>query len=330
RGGPGGWGGRRGPPGFATAAPGLDKASPEGGAPSATASPVPRRRVLLATVAAAIVVAVPVVVALAHRMSPGAAAPAAPLASADANRQPPGLPAASGPAPSGVPSASMSMPAGQRESRPPSGPASVATRPPTAGEAAVVVKPVKPTLAAFFNNVAVTDDARPTAGNFDGGGATYSAQALAAGGARPGASLTVKGVTLTWPSAAGSGHADNAIAAGQTIGVPGSGRTLAFLAAADYGDVSAGGQITYTDGTVQAYTLSTPDWNEVGDPSTVAVAQYQNRADGLPYESPAGVFGVTVPLAAGKSVASVRLPFAGPVPAREGATTLHLFAARIG
>jgi len=184
--------------------------------------------------------------------------------------------------------------------------------------------------APIFNNVAVTDDAHPTAGNFDGGGATYSAQALAAGGARPGASFTVHGVTLTWPSVAGSGRADNPIAAAQTIGVPGSGRTLAFLAAADYGAVSASGQITYTDGTTQAYRLSAPDWNEVDDPSTAVVGQYQNRSDGVRYDSPAGVFGLTVTLAAGKTVASVRLPFAGAMPALEGVPTLHIFAARIG
>jgi hypothetical protein len=193
-----------------------------------------------------------------------------------------------------------------------------------------VVKPTTHTLTAAFNNVGVTDDTNTTAGNFDGGGATYSKQGFASGGVTPGKTITVGGVGLTWPSSAGTGRKDNAIAAGQTITVAGSGRTLAFLIAADYGAVTGTGHVTYTDGTTQDYTLTSPDWFNYGDSSAVAVAAYQNRAGADRFDEPAAVFGVTVALAAGKTVASVRLPSVGAVPAREQTTTLHFFAARIG
>jgi hypothetical protein len=217
-------------------------------------------------------------------------------------------------------------------SRPPSAVApsitSVTTRPPTTK--AVKAATTTRTLTSAFNNVGVTDDAHTTAGNFDGGGATYSKQAFAAGGTTPGKTLTVGGVPLTWPSTAGTGRKDNAIAAGQTIAVPGSGTRLAFLLASDYGAISANGRITYTDGSTQAYTLAAPDWFDTGDPSAAAVSTYQNRSGDDPFDEPAAVFGATVTLTGGKTVASVRLPTVGAVPAREGTTTLHIFAARIG
>jgi len=39
-----------------------------------------------------------------------------------------------------------------------------------------------PSFNAAFNNVGITNDTSTSAGNFDGGGASYSAQALAARG----------------------------------------------------------------------------------------------------------------------------------------------------
>ena len=44
-----------------------------------------------------------------------------------------------------------------------------------------------PSLAATYNNKGITDDNNPTAGSFDGGEASYSAQGLAAAGLSPGA-----------------------------------------------------------------------------------------------------------------------------------------------
>jgi hypothetical protein len=57
---------------------------------------------------------------------------------------------------------------------------------------------------------------------------------------------------------------------------------------------------------------------------------YQNRSGDGRYEQPAAVFGTTVTLSSGKTVASVRLPAAGAVPVQEGMTTMHIFAAGVG
>jgi alpha-L-fucosidase 2 len=142
--------------------------------------------------------------------------------------------------------------------------------------------------------------------------------------------VTVGGVALTWPSTAGTGRKDNAIAAGQTIGVPGSGRKLAFLVAASYGSAAASGRITYTDGATQTYAISAPDWDETENAAAAVIAPYQNRSGEDHYEQPAAVFGTSVTLAAGKTLASVRLPAVGTVPVVEGMTTMHIFAAGIG
>ena len=65
----------------------------------------------------------------------------------------------------------------------------------------------------------------------DGGGASYSAQALAAQGWTPGATKTVDGVNFTWPQST-PGWPDNVVAQGQniTVNAPSGTQTLAFLA----------------------------------------------------------------------------------------------------
>jgi NPCBM-associated, NEW3 domain of alpha-galactosidase len=69
-------------------------------------------------------------------------------------------------------------------------------------------------LAAAFGNVGITDDSNTTIGNLDGAGSSFSAQALAADGATPGATVTVGGVPFTWPNVA-SGDNDNVTASGR-------------------------------------------------------------------------------------------------------------------
>ncbi|MGW3859217.1 SGNH/GDSL hydrolase family protein [Micromonospora arida] len=192
------------------------------------------------------------------------------------------------------------------------------------------VPPAAPTtLAEAFNNVAVTDDTNTGPGDFDGGGASFSAQALAAAGAAPGRSVTTGGVTLPWPATAGAGRPDNAIATGQSITVPGSGNILAFLYSASYGSASGSGTIHYTDGTTQTYQVFSPDWfQSVTTETTVAVVSaYQNRQGNVRYDAPGTVFSAHITLAPGKSVAAVRLPVAGGTPVQAGLPTLHIFAA---
>src|ERR1017187_5419632 len=59
-----------------------------------------------------------------------------------------------------------------------------------------------PALNGAFNNVGISDDANPAVGNLDGGGYSYSAQALAAADLTPGASVAHDGLTFTLPDVA--------------------------------------------------------------------------------------------------------------------------------
>jgi hypothetical protein len=187
-------------------------------------------------------------------------------------------------------------------------------------------------LADAFNNVSITDDADHGPGNIDGGGNSFSAQALAAAGLTPGGTLTVHGLTFTWP-AAKAGEPDNVEADGRAFDLTGSGTgtgtgtgsTLGFLGAAANGQAGGTGLITYTDGSTQSFTVGFGDWAGT-DPypgSEVAVTSaYGNTATGTsPWK--ASVFYDAVALEDGKTVRSVTLPGGGGSP-------LHVFAAAIG
>jgi lysophospholipase L1-like esterase len=188
-------------------------------------------------------------------------------------------------------------------------------------------------LAAAFDNIGVADDAHTDGANWDGGDASFSNQALAAAGLTAGAGFTHGGVTFTWPASAGTGTPDNAIATGQLISASGSGTTLGFLISASYGPASAAGTLQYSDGTTQSYTLASPDWFVTGSAPGIdvaAVSSYQDRPGNQRFTSGAAVFFVGVPLAAGKTLAGVRLPSAGVVPVQAGTPTLHVFSMAIG
>ncbi|HEV3173339.1 MAG TPA: glycoside hydrolase family 3 C-terminal domain-containing protein [Actinocrinis sp.] len=179
-------------------------------------------------------------------------------------------------------------------------------------------------LTTGFNNVSITDDSNHGPGNIDGGGNSFSAQALAAVGLSPGALFTVNGLTFTWPSSA-AGTNDNVEADGRAISITGSGTTLGFLGAAANGQSSGTATITYTDGTTQQFTLGFGDWAGTTPypGSQVAVTSaYGNTSSGTsPWK--ASVFYDAVTLQTGKTVQSVTLPSAGSSP-------LHVFAATIG
>ncbi|MEV7990510.1 SGNH/GDSL hydrolase family protein [Streptomyces sp. NPDC086077] len=171
-------------------------------------------------------------------------------------------------------------------------------------------------LEQLFDNTAVSDDADPAAADFDGAGASLSAQDLDGAGWTPGRALTVQGAALTWPDQVGGGP-DNVRADGQSVALPGQGDALAFLVASTSGaDLTASGTVSYADGTLSPYVLAAPDWRR-GPLATKAVAlPHVNTADGQLAEK-ARLYVVTVPLDAGRSVASVRLPLA---------PDLHVFA----
>lgn len=171
-------------------------------------------------------------------------------------------------------------------------------------------------LTQYFDNTAVSDDALPDAADFDGSGASLSAQDLNSAGWTRGRALTVQGAGLTWPYRE-PGEPDNVRAAGQPVRVHGEGDALAFLVAGTSGsEVSGAGTVSYADGTQSTYWLTAPDWR-AGPLGAKAVAlPHVNTPTGQLAEK-ARLFVVTVPIARGREVVSARLPHAAD---------LHVFA----
>ena len=188
-------------------------------------------------------------------------------------------------------------------------------------------------LAAAYDNVGITDNADPAAGDFDGTGETFSAQALAAGTPTPltaGGQATFGGTTFTWPTAVGA--PDDVIADGQIIDLSGSGSDLGFLGAGAFGAASGTGTITYTDGTTQPYSLVMADWYNnapvAGDEVATTTTSW-NFSSATQTDHPVSIYFASVPLQAGKTVASVTLPTVS-ASAGNGITALHVFAVGIG
>jgi beta-glucosidase-like glycosyl hydrolase len=193
----------------------------------------------------------------------------------------------------------------------------------------VTVEITCPSLSAAFNNVGITADSATSAGNFDGGGGSLSADGLAAAGLTPGSPVTVGSATLTWPDVP-AGQPDNVVAEGQVIDLSGSGSSLVFLGAGDYGAVSGTGTITYTDGTTQSFSLAFNDWYTDAPQSggTLVASAHVNSSTG-PGTHVSGVYSATVPVASGKTVASVTLPAISNGVA-VGTPAMHIFAIGIG
>ncbi|WP_051839979.1 GH92 family glycosyl hydrolase [Streptomyces sp. NRRL F-5126] len=173
-----------------------------------------------------------------------------------------------------------------------------------------------------LNSKGVSDDAKPQ-GNFDGEGWSYSAQALAAGGAVPGGTVSAGGFSFTWPDVQ-PGDPDNIQvtpgqpATGQVVAVqPAAGATkLSLLGSAAEGTAKGTVTLTYTDGTTQQADIGFSDWTLGGgsqQPSfgnTVAVkTSYRDTLSSGPDPVGTDVF-ATAPIAlqAGKQLASVTLP----------------------
>jgi beta-glucosidase len=183
-----------------------------------------------------------------------------------------------------------------------------------------------PSVNAAFNNTGISDDSNPTPGNLDGGGASYSAQALAAAGLSPGAAFHHDGATFTWPNVA-AGTADNIVASGQTVPISGSGTTLAFLGAAAYGTASGSGTVVYTDGTTQSFGLAFADWwskTPAGGTDIAATLPYLNNQGGKQTQQ-VNMFYGSAPLQSGKTVQAVVLPNVS-ANASSGTIAMHIFA----
>lgn len=183
---------------------------------------------------------------------------------------------------------------------------------------------------ATVNNAGISPDANPAAANFDGVGFSYSSDALAAAGARAGGTVTVNGLSYSWPNYP-AGWPDNVIAQGQTVNLAGSGR-LAFLGAAANGDASGTVTITYTDGSTSTASLGFSDWTlgagaaRPGFGNEVAfTTPYRNSGGGDPQQINTYVFAsAPIALAAGKTVKGVT--WASTVSGGQ----LHVFAIGMG
>ena len=166
-------------------------------------------------------------------------------------------------------------------------------------------------LQQAYNNIGISDNGNSAAGNLDGHGYSYSAQALAATGLMPGSVVSHNGVLFTWPDVA-AGQQDNVVASGQTITLTGSGSVLALLGTGAFGTQSGTATITYTDGTTQTFTLSFADWyaNAPASGTEIAVTATTWNA---PSSNTLGnhqvsVYYSAVGLQAGKTVRSITLP----------------------
>ncbi|NUP52747.1 MAG: beta-glucosidase [Catenulispora sp.] len=186
-------------------------------------------------------------------------------------------------------------------------------------------------IAAAYTNPGVSDDSDTTTGNLDGGGASYSAQTLAAStpSITPGGTFTHDGLTFTWPAAA-PGTPNNIVATGQTIPVSGTGSTLGIVGTADYGAASGTAVITYSDGTTQSFSLAYSDWwsNSAASGGDVLVTlPYLNNASGALHNQ-VSLYTDTVSLLPGKTIKYLTLPNVGAALINQ--TAMHVFAVAVG
>jgi predicted alpha-1,2-mannosidase len=182
---------------------------------------------------------------------------------------------------------------------------------------AVVAKPGE--LWPYATGKGVYPDGTSFTGGFDGQGAAYSQNALAAVGVSPGGKVTSGGITYTWPSEA-LGQNDFIAMAGQTIAAnaPAGAATLGLLGAAtNTPPAGSTGQLTihYTDGSTSTVTIGFSDWTlgagtsePIAGNTTVVTIPYRNTESGGQQKVHTYVFATTVPIDAGKQVASLTLP----------------------
>jgi hypothetical protein len=189
-------------------------------------------------------------------------------------------------------------------------------------------------LAAAFDNVGITDDSNTAPGNLDGGGRSYSAQALASASPAalsPGTTVADDGVTFTWPNVP-AGTQDNVTAAGQAIPVSGSGTKLGFLGSGDYGTASGTGTIVYSDGSTQTFGLSLADWwgNHAAPGNAILTTTTHVNVQSGQTSQNANVYFASVTLQLGKTVRYVILPPDVSQGEVSGHTQMHIFALAVG
>jgi predicted alpha-1,2-mannosidase len=185
-------------------------------------------------------------------------------------------------------------------------------------------------LLRAFDNKGISDDSNVNAANFDGGGWSYSAEALSAQGVQPAGTVQAGDISYTVPPSQ-PGQPDNAIASGQqvTVNAPSGTQQLGFLGSAANGPSQGLTTLTYADGSTSQYWLGLSDWTlngGSGKPSfgnvNAVTTTYRNcnhctgGRDGVDTH----LFSAVLPVDPSKRLASVTLP--------DGATQgqLHVFS----
>jgi hypothetical protein len=165
-------------------------------------------------------------------------------------------------------------------------------------------------MSDYYGNTGISSDADQACADLDGDGYSFSADALAKAGVTAGGTVSAGGVPFTWPATC---QPDNVLAAGQTILLSGKAgaTTLGFLGTSTDGATSGPVTVTYTDGTTSTGTLSFSDWagTAAQGENTVASIPYRNSGTGTSQTLTISVYEVSLPLTAGKTVASVTLPY---------------------
>lgn len=167
-------------------------------------------------------------------------------------------------------------------------------------------------LAAAYNNVAITDETNTAPGDYDGEGNSFSAQKLAAAGLTRGGAVNALGARLTWPDVA-PGSKDNVSSSGQAVTLSGSGGKLVFLGSGVGSGATGSATVHYTDGTTTSGTFGFPNWSF--DPANAHGATLVASSDGRNRPSGYGnagiayrVFAHAIPLDPAKQVSFVVLP----------------------
>jgi putative alpha-1,2-mannosidase len=180
-------------------------------------------------------------------------------------------------------------------------------------------------MSDYYGNTGISSDDNQSCADLDGDGYSFSADALAKAGVTAGGTVTSGGVSFTWPA---SCQPDNVLAAGQTILVSGKSgaTTIGFLGTSTDGATSGPVTVTYTDGTTSTSTLSFSDWagTAAQGENTVASIPYRNSDTGTSQTLTISVYEMSLPLNAGKTVASVTLPYVGD--SVDGVGAMHIFA----
>jgi predicted alpha-1,2-mannosidase len=187
--------------------------------------------------------------------------------------------------------------------------------------------------ADYYDNNGISPDNDQACANMDGDGYSFSANALAAAGLTPGATVTSGGLTYTWPNVAACAN-DNILASGQTMLVNGTAgaTTLGLLGISTNGGSQGTMVINYTDGTSSTATVSFNDWaSSPGSGDTaVATMSYRNSISGASQSITMYVYATTVPVDPSKTVASIEFPNVSNTIGTGSTTAMHIFAVSLG